>query len=95
MEESLERGERDTSLPLWDRSQLEQCFKCRTDISTIYCLFLFLFYMWPVRSSGLATLKLIQNQFADAISDSENLGGSLVLGSGGLCPGSGSFLIFL
>ena len=35
-----------------------------------------------------------KNQFADAISDSENLGGSLVLGSGGLCPGSGSSLIF-
>ena len=60
MEESLERGERDTSLPLWDRLQLEQCFECRTDISTIYCLFLFLFYMWPVRRSGLATLKMIQ-----------------------------------
>ena len=35
MEESLERGERDNSLPLWDRLHLEQCFECRTDISTI------------------------------------------------------------
>ena len=39
MEESLERGESDTSLPLWGKLRLEQCSKCRTDIFLPFAAF--------------------------------------------------------